>query len=205
MSKKYYYILLLLLPMLSCRKDAGGISSFTKDSYPLAVGNWWQYQQSYCFGGADTIMMRVVSMTNLGSSIDYKCYVQISSGLGFDSGHFVQSESSLYYYSYGDADFSPIPNFHLEFPFLLGQKWPGLYSGDTIRAEGEADSCGGFGRPYGPCYATYEAYLLPHRHMVNDMFLTPKIGLVYGEINLQSDTEGIQVCQSVYLINYHLQ
>ena len=85
MSKKYYFITSLLLVLTSCHKPDNRLSAFTKISYPLAVGNWWQYQLASIGSANDTFMLSVVSQTNAGVFVQYNCNY-IGNGISSPAG-----------------------------------------------------------------------------------------------------------------------
>jgi hypothetical protein len=198
---------------LSCRKISDTHPPFTRVSYPLAVGNWWQYQinETNEGGGYDTITLKVVSMTNSGPFTKYKCYY-LYPGAVTDSGYFLQSDTSLSFTNdLPSTYFSLFPNFHLKFPINTGQYWQGAFKGDSTMVVGAVNSCqvtdGSHYYTVGPCYYTNESYDLPHSFKVERMTLTAKIGLVNQSIDFNSDTAqgGLQIKQSVNLIGYHVQ
>ena len=209
--KNRFCILIVLLFVLSCKRDStSSPSTFTKDAYPLTVGSWWQYQvdQTSEGGGYDTIILSAVSMINVGSYIKYTCNITLN-GRFIDSGYFLQSDTSLSFTNnLPSSYFSLFPNFHLKFPVQTGQYWPGAFPGDSIRVAGVAANCAGsYGESFSPCFSTVESYILPHNFKVENMLLTPKVGLVTQSIDFNSDTAegGIQIKQSLHLISYHVQ
>jgi hypothetical protein len=129
-----------------------------------------------------------------------------------DSGYFLQSDTSMSFVASNSYSVS-ILNFHLQFPVKVGQYWQGSFPGDSILVEAVVGSEGYYGHTYSPCYLTNESYNLPHNYKVESMVLTPKVGLVHQTITFNSDTAGktpsygggIQIHQSVDLINYHVQ
>lgn len=216
MKNKYYCILMSLLFALSCCKRDNSTSPnvFTEASYPLAVGNWWQYQLISQGSATDTFMLNVVSTVDTNVYIKYNCNF-VYNGISTPVGYFLQSDTSLYFINVSsDRYFVAFPNFHLKFPAEAGQYWQGDFRGDSIMVVGVAEKCEGSGGAYfSPCYSLVESYNLPHNFKVNRMLLTPKIGLVSQSIDFNSDTAdrspsyggGIQTQQSVYLISYHIQ
>jgi hypothetical protein len=211
MKRNFCIILFLVLFIASCHKDNNTAPTFTSASYPLAVGNWWQYQltQQCCY--PDTFMLSVVAVINVGPYTKYQCYF-LYNGSVTDSGFFLQSDTSLSFTNtFAFAYYSPIPNFHIKFPAYTGQYWQGAFPGDSIVVDGVASSEGYYGHTYSPCYLTNESYDLPHNFKVESMTLTPKVGLVHQSINFQSDTAkvngvaGVQVKQSIQLIDYYVQ
>ncbi len=198
----------------SCKKD-NGPTPFTKNSYPMAVGDWWKYQVTYCFGGysTDTFTLSVSSMNTSGVYTNYTCdFIQNGGTLVSGFGNFIQSDTSLSFVNTSAyADFSSMPNFHLKFPIAAGQYWQGTFPGDSTLVDAVVSSEDYYGHTYSPCYLTNESYDLPHNFKVESMVLTPKIGLVHQSINFQSDTAvvggvpGVQVCQSITLIDYSVQ
>jgi|GEM_PF-6738702 len=205
MKRASLYIIPILFLAVSCKKAAPQM--FTKDSYPMAVGNWWQYMIIDCTGGLDTFTLNTVSVTDFASYKDFKCnFVYHNNVTG--SGDFIQSDTSISFVNRGNAYFSIFPDFHIRFPVYTGQYWAGTFKGDSIRVVGVTDPCGGFGHIYGPCYSTVESYILPHNFLVSNKLLTPKIGMISGSTDFKSDTAngfGINTCQTVYLINYHIE
>ena len=210
MKNKYYLILFILLFALSCKKGNPTISSFTESSYPLAIGNWWQYQvnQTNEGGGYDTTLLNTVSTAKIGPYIKYTCNITLN-GRFIDSGYFLQSDTSLSFINnLPPTYFSLFPNFHLKFPIEIGQYWQGAFSGDSIRVVGLASDCeGSYGQYFSTCFSTVESYNLLHNFKVENMLLTAKVGLVHQSIDFNSDTAqgGIQINQAVNLINYHVQ
>jgi hypothetical protein len=213
---KYVYCLLILIIAVlpCCKKVTTTAQIFTEASYPLTVGNWWQYQidETNEGGGYDTLTLSIISMSTIGPYTNYKCYY-LYQGAVTDSAYFLQSDTSLSFVNlFPYPYFGCFPNFHFRFPIEKGQYWQGAFSGDSTLVVGVANSCEGtYGTSYGPCFSTVESYNLPHNFMVNDMLLTPKVGLVRQSINYKSDTAvrfgfaGIQINQSVNLISYHVQ
>jgi hypothetical protein len=206
MRRKNYYILILMLFALSCKKG-NPPSVFSKASYPLAVGDWWEYQLNAIGNSPDTIMLSVASLVNVGPYVQYKCYFQYHGAIT-DSAYFQQSDTSLSFINASPfADLSSIQNFHLKFPVSAGYKWQGAFPGDTIVVTGVVPKYSGYGLTYGPCYYLGEAYDLPHNDKTETMILTPKVGLIYQSIAFNSDTAegGLQVQHSILLLNYHVQ
>jgi hypothetical protein len=210
MSKKAYGIILISLILFSCHRNESTPNIFTESSYPLAVGDWWQYQLTSCTGGSDTFMLSVFSMTIIGPYARYQCNV-ILNGTIIDSGYFLQSDTSMSFTNTYYPYYSVFPNFHLKFPVALGQHWAGAFPGDSILVGAVVDSLESYHHTYGPCYLTNESYDLPHNFLVEHLTLTPKIGLVSQTIDFISDTAevngfaGVNVCQSLQLINYNLK
>jgi len=169
----------------------------------MAVGDWWQYQVAYYQGGTsiDTLVLKAVSVVTIGSSANYTCQLS-QNGTVIDSGHFVQSDSMLSYT--GSTRYSTFGFFNLRFPFSEGQRWPGIYPGDTITDTGFVDSFKAMGVIYTPLFTLRRVFNDPHYSMIQDIFLTPKIGLVFQTIDVQSDTAP-DIWESMQLINYHIQ
>ena len=204
MRKRYCYCLLVLLATISSCKKNNSNQTFTESSYPLAVGNWWEYQLTSLTFNPDTFTLRVDSMVTDGPYTKFICNY-IGNGAIIPAGYFLQSDTSLSFvqpYGY----FTSFPSFHLKFPVETGQHWSGPFPGDSTLVVGVAGKCdGSYGESFGPCFSTVESYNLPHNFKVEDMLLTPKIGLVSQNIDINSDTAGIQIQQRVSLINYHVQ
>ncbi len=211
MKRRCYCILFILFTTLSCcKRNNNAPSVFTEASYPLAVGDWWQYLATYCvYGGVDTITLSVASMTSSGPYTNYKCYY-LYHGAVMDSGYFQQSDTSLSFTNaFPYPAWGAFPNFHIKFPVAPGTHWPGpFYPNDSVIVVGVADSCH-YGISFGSCYTTYEAYNLHHNFMVNKMTLTPHLGMVNQSIDYVSDTAGggfgVDICQAFLLLDYHLQ
>jgi hypothetical protein len=216
MKNKYYYILFVILIALSCcKKNNSSPIVFTEASYPIAVGNWWQYQfTDYLFGGTDTFMLSVDSVKSVGPYTEYICNYH-GNGTSAPAGYFLRSDTSLsFIYPSINAYNSYIQNFHLKFPVETGQYWQGDFPGDSTLVVGVAGKCdGSYGESFSPCFSTVESYILPHNLKDEIMTLTPRIGVIYQSINFISDTAGrtasygggIQVKQSIALISYHVQ
>ena len=209
MRNKYWFIVVILLFILSCKRDSSSQpQEFTKDSYPLDIGNWWKYQLSDCSGGiaADTFILRVVSIVNTSSYIEYMCNFE-GNGMTISAGYFLQSDTSLSFTNTSsNPSNSPFPDFHLKFPAFKGQYWPGTYPPkDSILVLGVENKYSSYGHTYGPCFSLNESYILPHNFLVKSMLLTPKIGLISGSINFQSDTASLYVCHSLLLLDYNVQ
>jgi hypothetical protein len=207
-KNKYYYILFIVLFALSCKKDNTSSNTFTSASYPLAVGNWWQYILTQDCCEPDTFMLSVTSATNAGSYNIYKCYY-IYHGSVTDSAYFQQSDTSLSFMNPPSPyiDLSAILNFHLKLPASKGQFWPGSFPGDSIIVNAVVATYSAYGLTYGPCYYLAETYDLPHNSKTESMILTPKVGTIYQSVNFISDTTegGIQIHQQLRLLNYHIQ
>jgi hypothetical protein len=206
MRRRNYLILIFLFTAFSCHKKEQGSpvqNIFTSDSYPMAVGDWWQYQVTSFQGGqsTDTLILSVISVVTTGSSKDYKCNL-LQNGAIIDSGHFIMTDSSLSYR--GTRDYSLFGFFNLKFPFTNGQKWPGIYPGETIADVGFVDTFKALGVVYNPLYTLHRFFDDPHCSMVQNIFLTPKIGLVFQGIDLQTDTAP-DIWESIQLMNYELQ
>lgn len=207
--RKYYIVIIALLVLSCCKKDDSSSSTFTKDSYPLAVGNWWQYQvnQTYEGGGYDTILLNVLSANTITPYTKYICNITLN-GRVIDSGYFLQSDTSLTFVnSLPSPYFSLFPNFHLKFPVSIGQFWDGSFSGDSVLVVGVANTCSFNSHTYGPCYYTNESYNMPHNFKRETMTLAPKVGLIKQSMDFNSDTAegGVQVNQSITLINFNVQ
>jgi hypothetical protein len=203
MRRKYYYVLLILLTVISACKKDNNPQTFTESSYPLAVGNWWQYQLTSAIFNTDTFILRVDSILNAGPYTKYVCNYVEGNTLT-PAGYFLLSDTSMYFiqpYGY----FTAFPSFELKFPVAAGQYWQGSFPGDSIIVTSVVNSYSTYGHTYGPCYYTKEAYDLPHNFKVSNMILTPKVGLIEGAINFSSDTAGVQIQQSINLINYHIE
>jgi hypothetical protein len=205
MKSKYYYILVVLFFVISCckRDNSTPPNVFTSTSYPLAIGNWWEYQLTSLIFNPDTFIMRIDSMVTVGPYTKYVCNLTGSGGSG-PIGYFLQSDTSMSFVNVPNSYFVAFPSFHLKFPVDLGQSWPGAFPGDSTLVVGVANgNC--YTTTYGPCYYTNETYDVPHYLKIENMILTPKIGLVMQSIDFNSDTAGIQIQQRVNLINYHVQ
>jgi hypothetical protein len=204
MKKAMCFMLILFAFIASCRKISDSQPPFTSVSYPLAVGNWWEYQLTAAFSNPDTFTLLVDSMVADGPYTKYICNY-VGNGAIIPAGYFLLSDTSMSFiqpYSY----WTSFPSFHLKFPVETGQHWPGAYPPqDSILVSAVNDSCGGYGHEYGPCYYLEESYNLPHNFRVSHMILTPKVGLIQQAINFNSDTAGIQIQQSITLLNYHVQ
>jgi hypothetical protein len=215
MKKLYpYFLFVSLFAFSCCKRDNNTVPSiFTKTSYPLAVGNWWQYRvdETEMGGGYDTIMLKVISETDQGT---YKNYLSVVSlkGVTRDSGYFLQSDTSLSFTNLlPNPYYSLFPNFHLKFPVVKGQYWQGAFTGDSILVKTVLDTYSAYGHTFKPCYVTEESYNLPHNFKINDLYLTPQIGLISGSMSFNSDTAeingfaGAQVKQSIQLIDFNVQ
>jgi hypothetical protein len=198
-NKCFFIIAILLLSNYGCKKSTESI--FSSSSYPLAVGNWWQYQLTAQGNQDDTFKLSVVSVFNVGAYVQYNCNLTGSSGSG-PVGYFLQSDTSMSFVNIPNSYFVAFPSFHLKFPVAAGQYWQGAFPGDSIMVDGVANSEGYYGHTYGPCYLTNESYDLPHNFKVQNMVLTPKVGLVHQSITFNSDTAGVQIQQSISLLNY---
>jgi hypothetical protein len=202
-SKYIYSIAIVLILIGSCKKSTENV--FTSSSYPLAVGDWWQYQLTSIGYATDTFMLSVISVSSLGPYTQYNCNF-IGNGATTPAGYFLQSDTDMYFVnSTPYADFSAFPNFQLKFPVKAGQYWPGAFPGDSTLVEAVVGSEGYYGHTYSPCYLTNESYNLPHNFKVQSMTLTPKVGLVHQSITFNSDTAGVQIQQSISLLNYHVE
>jgi hypothetical protein len=119
MRKINYYILcIILFSFTCCKRDNSVPQTFTEASYPLAVGDWWQYQITYCFGGysTDTFMLSIVSMNTVGSYVQYNCNF-VGSNTSISAGYFLQCDTSISFVNTSTyPDFSAFPNFYLRFP-----------------------------------------------------------------------------------------
>ena len=214
--KRRCSLLLIVLVSLSCckRNSSPPPSLFTKDSYPLAVGNWWEYQLTSPGYSTDTFILKVSSMVNASPYMQYNCDFT-GNGTSAPAGYFLLSDTSLSFINVSaQPDYTPFQNFHLKFPVSKGQYWQGRYPPkDTILVLGVENTYSSYGHTYSPCYSTNESYILPHNFLVKSMLLTPKIGLIYGSIDFNSDTAdrtqsypgGVQINQSITLLNYHVQ
>ena len=193
-----------MLALSCCKRDNSTPPNiFSEASYPLAVGNWWKYQFTSSGSYPDTFTLRVDSMIIQSPYTKFICNY-VGNGAIISAGYFLQSDTSLSFvqpYGY----FTSFPSFHLRFPVETGQYWAGEFRGDSIMVVGVADKCEGGGGYFSPCYSLVESYNLPHNFKVNDMLLTPKVGLVRQSISFNSDTPGVQIQQSVALISYHVQ
>jgi hypothetical protein len=208
-NKCCFVVIVLLLLSNACKKDT--VNVFTSSSYPLAVGNWWQYEVYSTFYGTDTFTMRVDSIINGSPFTKYVCNY-IGNGTTTPAGYFLQSDTSMSFiqpYGY----FTSFPSFYLKFPVAAGRYWQGAFPGDSILVDAVVGSEGFYSHTYGPCYLTNESYDLPHNYKVCNTALTPKIGLIHQSLNFNSDTAdksssysgGVQINQSISLINYHVQ
>jgi hypothetical protein len=206
MKKACFLIAIVLMVTFSCRKnDKGTVQNiFTQSSYPMAVGDWWQYQVTYYPGSyCDTLILKAISVSINGTKKDYTCHL-INNGLIVDSGHFIQSDSGLSYS--GSMRYSTFGEFILKFPFVTGQKWPGVFPTDTFVDVGLADSfsVSAYGPYYKPVYTLRRVFSDLHYSVIQDIFLTPNIGLVYQSIDSHSDTAP-DVWESINLLKYNVQ
>ncbi|MCW3128212.1 MAG: hypothetical protein JWO03_3870 [Bacteroidetes bacterium] len=201
--RKVYNLILLLFLISSCSNKQQQ-EQFARDSYPLKVGNWWRYQVVNFFGSqsTDTISLNVVSLVTSGSTTDYTCHL-LKNGLVIDSGHFVQSDTALYY-SGSNPYYSIFGFFNLKFPFVEGQKWAGTFPGDTIIAAGKAESFKVLGSTYAPVYSLARRFSIPQNNLIQIIYLTPKVGVIYQSINFRSDT-AVWVQEAIHLIDYNLK
>lgn len=203
--KKKYCIIAVLFFALSCSRKTNNIPNiFTQTSYPMAVGNWWQYQVTDFGGGStDTIILKAISLSVNGTNKNFTCYL-IQNGTIVDSGHFIQSDSGLSYS--GSRRYSTFGEFSLKFPFITGQKWPGIFPTDTFVDVGLVDSfsVSAYGPYYKPVYTLRRAFSDPHYSLIQNIFLTPNIGLIYQTIDSHSDTAP-DVWESINLLNYYVQ
>jgi hypothetical protein len=204
MKNRHYYLLLLFIALSCCKIDNNNPQTFTENSYPLAVGNWWQYQLTdLYYGSVDTITLDVISMVKSGPYMKYTCNF-IYNGNVTDSGYFLQSDTSMSFEVANSYSVACL-NFYLKFPVATGQYWQGAFPGDSIMVLSVVGSEGYYGHTYSPCYYLKESYDLPHNYKVNTMILTPKVGLVHQAITFNSDTAGVQIQQSISLLNYSVQ
>jgi hypothetical protein len=213
MNRLYYYIMsILLISLACCKRDNNAPQIFTKNSYPLAVGNWWQYQLTAQGYQDDTFMLSVISMSDSGAYIKYNCNF-IGNGTTAPAGYFLISDTSMSFTNAFEPYYSGFQNFYLKFPVATGQYWQGSFPGDSIVVISVVNSYSAYGHTYSPCYYTKEAYDLPHNFKVSSMIYTPKVGLIEGAINFISDTAdrspsysgGVQIQQSILLLDYHVQ
>jgi hypothetical protein len=200
-KSNFLIIIFLCSAFYSCKKKAQNSQVFTSSSYPLAVGDWWQYLKSDGGNTSDTITLSIVSESVNGTIKDYKCNIT-QGGIVIDTGHFTQSDTSLAYS--GNPYYSVFGFFNLQIPFKEGQEWPGVYPNDTIKVAGVADSFEAYHITYKPVYALRRVFNDPHYSMVQLIFLTPNIGLTNQSIEIQSDT-AVQTSEVLFLLNYKLQ
>lgn len=205
MKKTHYYILLILLLSLACckRDNTPSPSIFSKTSYPLALGDWWQYQLNSSGSYPDTFTLRVDSVVADGPYKKFICNY-VGNGAIISAGYFLQSDTSLSFvqpYGY----FTSFPSFHMKFPVTTGQYWAGTFPGDSVLVVGSANSYSINGNTYKPCYYTNESYNLPHNFKRATMTLVPQVGLTSQSMDYNSDTAGIQIQQSITLINFNVQ
>jgi hypothetical protein len=207
MKKNIYLTVLLIVFVLSCRKVTNQ-PAFTSTSFPLAVGNWWQYQlTNNSIGYTDTFMLSVVSISDTGSYVKYECNY-IYHGSVTSSGYFLQSDTSISFTNPGAyASLASYHNFYLRLPAFAGSHWPGTFPdpADSTVVDGVSNNCQGPQAPsVGPCYYLIEHYSSPVNFVANSMIVVPKIGAIYETIDVNSDT-GLQVQQQLTLLNYHVQ
>jgi hypothetical protein len=208
MKKTICLMLLLMVFALSCRKITNTQPAFTSASFPLAVGNWWQYQLiNNSIGYTDTFMLSVVSISDTGSYAKYECNY-IYNGVVTSSGYFLRSDTSISFTNIGAYAFlASYHNFYLRLPANAGSHWPGMFPdpADSIVVDGVVNDCQGPTPPsVGPCYILGEHYTSGTNSVGNLMTLVPKIGLIDQSIHLNGDTIGL-VQQRITLLNYHVQ
>jgi hypothetical protein len=170
----------------------------------MAVGDWWQYQViDYGGGGSDTLILKVISLSVNGTKKDFTCHLLRKNTI-VDSGHYVQSDSVISYR--GSTGYSLFGQFILRFPFVNGQKWSGTFPTDTFVVTGIADSfaVSSYGPWYKPVYSLHRVFSDPHYSMIQNIILTPNIGLVLQDIDLHSDTAA-DVWESINLLSYYVQ
>ena len=171
----------------------------------MNVGDWWKYQVFYDVNidNPDTLTLRIASMTSNGTSSDYTCYMYNNAGVAMDSGHFVQTSTSLTYQ--GRASYSIFGFFTLQFPFApLGGAWPGSFPTDTIRSEGLSSApytTGGV--TYSTVYSITQRFFDPLYSDINVIFIAPKVGILYQSVDIQSDTASY-IQDGWQLIDYYV-
>jgi hypothetical protein len=204
MKNVYFTILIGVVLLLSCcKKNNNNQNTFTNSSYPLAVGNWWQYQVVDFLGGTtDTVMLSAVSVVSDGSTKDYKCNL-IKNGMIIDSGHFIVSDTALAYHG-SHPSYSIFGYFNFKFPFTSGQKWSGTMPADTFIVAGVDKSLKILGNTYSPDYSLTRRVFVPEYSLIQIMDLTPGVGLIDQSIDIQSDTAAWEQ-EGIQLISYHLQ
>ena len=200
-TNKILISLFVIVVAIGCKKPV--VNTFDAKSFPLAVGNWWRYQQVDGFASiTDTIVLGVVSMTVDGNTKDYTCQL-LKNGAIIDSGHFLFSDTALYYH--GASGYSYFGFFNLKLPFIPGQKWPGILPHDTIFAEGYLSKSGNYnGVYYSPDYIITRRINVPKYFLSEQIELTPGVGVIVHSIDIQSDTASWQQVDFT-LIDYHVQ
>ena len=198
-----FLVYITLIALLSCGKDKSA-PTFTKDSFPLKVGNWWEYSVKDLYSQSpDILTLTIISMKNMGDIKVFTCTI-FEFGTIVDTGYFTLSDTALLYQGY-KPDYSYFGNFQIKIPFKQGDKWQGTYINDSYTTGGyTTDSISLLTRKYSPVFTINRSVnQLPHYSNEQSISLTPGIGIPAQGFNITNDTIGPQ-SQDFILIDYHL-
>jgi hypothetical protein len=199
----FYLRWILLIGAISCKHENDTIDStaFSKTSYPLNVGNWWQYRVvDFNARTIDTLSIRISSKTVQNGEVIYRCELE-EYGTVIDSAQFVLTESSLSYQGL-DATYSYFGDFKLKLPFYQGETWKGFSDVDSMNVIS-------FSTDYNVLGKKYDIYYLKRTvpgaaySVVQSLQLSKNIGLVSQNINIFWG--GLTQRQSFQLIDYELK
>jgi hypothetical protein len=181
-----FLIIVSVLPLLGCGSTVEPKpelpTTFTKEAFPVSVGNWWRYKiyDSLTFK-TDTLILRVVSGVDTNGVQSYTCNVEMHNKV-VDTSTFEISKTQLSYkgnYEY----YSYFGNFILKFPFKAGESWIGRHEEDTVRAVNRFDSISFLGKLYQPAFSLERAYgLVGNYSFRQSIVVCPSIGIIRQSI-----------------------
>lgn len=201
--KKYHLSLLLFLFIVGCKpeKDPIIVNQFTKDDFPIAVGNWWKYKHTdFLSNTTDTILLRVISLqTNTTSSKEYTCIVE-EFGQVVDTAKLILGDSTIAYNSY-NPNYSYFGDFFMTAPFKVDSKWANSIYNDSTTVISYSEGVKYNGVPYNVFFLKRTVSSINY-HVVQTISVAKGIGIIEHVFNYR-EMVPIQ-SQNLQLIDYHL-
>ncbi|MCW3128217.1 MAG: hypothetical protein JWO03_3875 [Bacteroidetes bacterium] len=196
-------LLLFILSLASCHKSTTPTDTFSRNDFPMAVGDWWRYQVIDVNAPTDTLLMTVIASSGNGSTKDYTYTIYKNAyHRTVDTGHFIISDTGLSYNT-TNPYYSYFGSFNLKLPFQKEQQWVGSLPHDTITAVGRAAVVKIMGKDYGPVYTLNRKAISSHYRNLSGIFVAPHIGIIYQDVSIEIDT-AVPQKQTFLLIDYNL-
>ena len=203
--KKIIFLFLAILIISSCNKKEESISSlpqsptFTSESFPLKIGNWWKYQViNSSTGFIDTMLITIIDSNEIKNYsllkvhwINYKFN---------DTSNYRFNKSAFWF---DISDYNYLFHIYLHFPFTLNSTWL-----DSLRpiirtpyiVNDYIENFEILGNNYN-VFKIEMNYIIPNEKMNLTFYLAAGIGIVQEDI-LGDEPYPNRI---IKLIEYHLE
>ncbi len=197
------FILLITL-VISCKKQAES-PVFKKSDFPVSKGCYWIYDfHNHSNGQKYQLTHKIThveSTTNDTQLIHYQLtydsiYVNDNAIGVLTNNDFTYKSISNSYVKFGD--------FHIQFPFVQGDKWISVESTDTLQILLHADKYAVASKMYSDIFYLSNFYRKGLNVSSNEIYFSKGVGIVLKSFRKETGSQ-LDRKQSYTLVDYHIE